>query len=636
MFRPRAAGWLLSLVLVASAFGAQRAAAAAEGVRITPLSDRLRVEIQGKLFTEYFFTNVPRPYCYPLIGPGDAAMTRDWPMKNPPGEEHDHPHHRSLWYAHGAVNGRDFWTEKNDFGRIVHEKFLKVESGAASGVIESSNRWVAADGVVVCADTRSLRVYNLTNSNERMFDFEITLHASQGELTLGDTKEGTMAARVAESMKLKRPEPHGYIVNSEGARDDQTWGKRAAWCDYYGPVGGRTVGIAIFDHPDNPHHPTWWHVRDYGLFAANPFGRHEFETLSDKNAGALTVPAGGSVTFRYRFYLHEGDEQQAKIAEKYRAYAGSNLPADLPKFQYQGVLLKAADLKYRPHDDIIFPAVLRVDRLITNALGKYYMYYAPHDSPGGICLAYADQPSGPWHEFTNNPVITRDWPPHYRVSHVSGPDVIWNDAERKFFLYFHGENDTTRLATSADGVHFDYAGVAVNTTMFDDVSEASYGRVFQRRLPGLDNRYVMLVMCNNAGTRRIYLAWSADGRTWRTRRAPFLNPPPGTDQVAGAILVPRDGHEYLLFHANNSKLGLNQGYDLYAAETDAAFSRVTDLGKFMDHSVVSADNLAVMSPCLLEDEGRRYLFLNVGPRLKNQIALAVETNAPGMLNGSTR
>ena len=151
-------------------------------------------------------------------------------------------------------------------------------------------------------------------------DFEITLYASNGELTFGDTKEGTMAVRLAETMRLKGKVGQGHIVNSAGVRDGQTWGKRAEWCDYYGPVEGKTVGIAIFDHPKNPRHPTWWHVRDYGLFAANPFGQHDFEKLPDKTAGNLIVPAGKSVTFRYRFYLHEGDDQQAKVAERYKQY----------------------------------------------------------------------------------------------------------------------------------------------------------------------------------------------------------------------------------------------------------------------------------------------------------------------------
>ncbi len=295
-------------------------AAASSGVQITKLDDRVRVELNGQLFTEYFFKDVPRPYCYPLIGPGGAAMTRNWPMKDVPGEAQDHPHHRSLWFAHGSVNGQDFWSESKAFGKTVHEKFLDLRSGKQEGVIRAQNKWVAADGTVVCTDERTLRFYAPERSSERIFDFDITLFASNGEVTFGDTKEGTMAVRLAETMRLKGKVGQGHIVNSAGVRDGQTWGKRADWCDYYGPVAGKTFGIAIFDHPQNPRHPTWWHVRDYGLFAANPFGQHDFEKLTDKTAGNLVVPAGKSITFRYRFYLHAGDDRQADVAAKFNQY----------------------------------------------------------------------------------------------------------------------------------------------------------------------------------------------------------------------------------------------------------------------------------------------------------------------------
>lgn len=247
-------------------------------------------------------------------------MTRNWPMKTTPGEEQDHPHHRSFWFAHGAVNGHDFWSEEKAFGRIVHTDFVQVQSGLEVGVIQARNNWVAADGTLVCKDERTLRIYNPGRESERLFDFEITLFALDEPLVLGDTKEGTMALRLAETMRLKGSVDHGHIVNSAGVRDDETWGKRADWCDYYGLVDGKTVGVAIFDHPQNPRHPTWWHVRDYGLFAANPFGRHDFEKLPDKAAGNLTVPAGQKLTFRYRFCLHEGDDRQAHVAEKYQDY----------------------------------------------------------------------------------------------------------------------------------------------------------------------------------------------------------------------------------------------------------------------------------------------------------------------------
>ncbi|MEP6664167.1 MAG: DUF6807 family protein, partial [Verrucomicrobiota bacterium] len=113
---------------------------------------------------------------------------------------------------------------------------------------------------------------------------------------------------------------NGHIVLSTRIRDQETWGKHAAWCDYYGPVEGKTVGIAIFDSPKNPRFPTAWHVRDYGLFAANPFGAHEFEK-KPKGSGDLIIPPGKSVTFRYRLVLHEGDEKISGIAELYENYS---------------------------------------------------------------------------------------------------------------------------------------------------------------------------------------------------------------------------------------------------------------------------------------------------------------------------
>ena len=308
----------------------------------------------------------------------------------------------------------------------------------------------------------------------------------------------------------------------------------------------------------------------------------------------------------------------------------------LPAFRYHGVVLEASVLKYRPHDDLIFPSVVRVEGRLQEPLGKLYMYYAPHDAPGGICLAYADRPEGPWHEFTNNPIIQCRWSPYYNVSHVSGPDAIWSKEERKLLLYFHGENPVTRVASSADGIHFDYDGEAVTTQMFPGISEASYGRVFHHQLPGKDNRYVMLLMGNDHGTRRIYLAWSKNGRNWETRREPVLNPPPGTDQVAGAVLLPWHGKNYLIAHANNSQADFNSGFDLYAAEIDDSFEHVKPLGKFFDHTQVSPANPAVMSPCFIEDCGNLCMFFNIGPRLRNKIALAIANAAGATTNLQTR
>jgi sugar phosphate isomerase/epimerase len=289
----------------------------AGGVKVVEQGDKVTVEVNGKLFTEYRFKEPQRPFFYPVIGPTGVPVTRHWPMKNDvPNEARDHPHHKSLWYTHGAINGVDFWADNR--GKIVHDKFVEISSGPKAGVIKAQNKYVAPDGKLVCTDTRTHRFQSTPDGT--VMDWEITIHASNGQVTMGDTKEGSMGIRLAPTMRLKGPVAQGHIVNSEGQTDGATWGKRAAWCDYYGPVDGQVVGVAIFDHPDNPRHPTWWHVRDYGLFAVNPFGIHDFEKGKPAGAGDFVIPAGQSATFKYRFYFHKGDEKQGNVAEMYRAY----------------------------------------------------------------------------------------------------------------------------------------------------------------------------------------------------------------------------------------------------------------------------------------------------------------------------
>ena len=163
----------------------------------------------------------------------------------------------------------------------------------------------------------------------RAIDYEVTLHARpDAPLLIGDNKDGTMALRLAQwltmphKMQQKDIPGGGHIVTSTGVRDGQAWGKRADWCDYFAPREGRTYGVAIFDHPENLRHPTWWMARDYGLFGANPFGRHDYENLKDQpHIGDHSIPAGGSLTLRYRFYFHLGDPEAARVADRYADYA---------------------------------------------------------------------------------------------------------------------------------------------------------------------------------------------------------------------------------------------------------------------------------------------------------------------------
>src|SRR5206468_4049189 len=133
----------------------------------------------------------------------------------------------------------------------------------------------------------------------------------------------------------------------------------------------------------------------------------------------------------------------------------------------------------------------------------YYLYYAPHSAPGGICLAYGDSLEGPFIEYLANPIVSRNWPGIYSVIHVSSPHVLWNDDVKELWLYFHGEDTVTRLARSIDGIHFAYDRTVLSTGMLPaGTTETTYARVFRHDLPSKSARYVMVFMINNTTNHR--------------------------------------------------------------------------------------------------------------------------------------
>ncbi|HJN09489.1 MAG TPA: PmoA family protein [Pirellulaceae bacterium] len=297
----------------------------AETVTIKQGDDRLRVLIDGELFTEYIFRGYSRPILFPINGPHGLGVTRSFPIKaGVPGEAPDHPHQKPMFFAHGWVNGVNFFAESADCGKTVHDKLLKVQSGSRRGLIQTSNKWVAPDGKIVCSDTRTLFFQAVPGG--RAIDWEVSLHASHGDVTFRDDKHGIMAIRMHPNLRLDNDPPHGVTtangqaVNSEGVSGKAVFGKRAKWIDYWGKINDKTLGIAIFDHPDNPRHPTWWMARGYGYVAADPFGAHAIGG-EPPGTGDMLIESGREITLRYRFVFHEGGPQQAKIAELYRNYA---------------------------------------------------------------------------------------------------------------------------------------------------------------------------------------------------------------------------------------------------------------------------------------------------------------------------
>ncbi|MGH9454317.1 MAG: PmoA family protein [Terriglobia bacterium] len=323
LFLMAALGWLLLCAATASA---------QEVVMLVKQARRIDVLIGGKPFTTYYFgSEEAKPYLQPLRSAQGTIVTRGFPVGNNIPKQHWHdpdiePHQRPMYFAHGDIDGFSFWSEQvfakqfygddhERFGRTVFQKLEEAKSGPSSGEIRAVFNLMDDHGKALGEEAQNYVFRG--GAGTRTIDCQFVIHANHGPVKMGDTKEGTFAIRVIKDLNS----PPGHMVNSNGRMGEkQIWGKRANWVDYYGKVGGEDLGIAIFDSPHSFRHPTYWHARAYGLFAANPFGIREFMNDPSKD-GSYTIPAGQSLTFRYRVLIHHGDYKQAGIAQAYQHYA---------------------------------------------------------------------------------------------------------------------------------------------------------------------------------------------------------------------------------------------------------------------------------------------------------------------------
>lgn len=300
---------------------------------------RVDITVDGKPFTSYIYPDVlKKPVLYPLRTSQGTLITRGWPMDPRPGERVDHPHHVGMWLNYGDVNGLDFWNNSTDipagkrhaYGSIKHRKVNKMTSGKDKAELEVTADWQKPDGTTLLREDTKF-IFSGTG-NMRTIERITKLTALKEDVSFKDNKEGVIGIRLARELEHPSNKPEvftdasgkatpvaklnnegvtGKYRSSEGKEGDEVWGTRGKWVNLTGKIGQEQVSLVLLDNPKNVGFPTYWHARGYGLFAANPLGQKEFskgkETLNFK------LPAGQSVTFRYKVLIHSGpaltDEQ---------------------------------------------------------------------------------------------------------------------------------------------------------------------------------------------------------------------------------------------------------------------------------------------------------------------------------------
>jgi hypothetical protein len=307
---------------------------------------KVDVMIDGKLFTSYIYPdNIKKPVLWPLMSPAGNMLTRSFPLIIKEGERSDHPHHVGIWFNYGDVNGLDFWNnseaiapEKRDsYGTIYHRSVEKAESGEGTALLVCKSDWKSPDNTTLLEEESSFTF--IAQGNLRIIDRSTTLKAVIDEVNFTDNKEGMFGIRVARELELPSEKPiklldsHGIAtkiekmdntfvkgdyLSSEGVKGKEVWGTRGRWMKLASEIKGEQVAVVIIDHPSNVGYPTYWHARDYGLFAANTLGQKAFsEGLNELN---FSMKKGESVTFKYRLVVDSEsltEDQINKLADAY-------------------------------------------------------------------------------------------------------------------------------------------------------------------------------------------------------------------------------------------------------------------------------------------------------------------------------
>jgi hypothetical protein len=315
-------------------------------LQVNEAEKRVDVMVDGKLFTSYIYPdNIKKPVLWPVMSPAGNMLTRSFPMVNKEGDRTDHPHQVGVWLNYGDVNGLDFWNnseaippERSDqYGTIYQRSIEKAESGRGTATLVTTADWEGPDKTKMLEEHSTFKFTALENM--RIIDRSTTLKAMIDTVNFTDNKEGLFAIRVARELELPTDGPtnlvdsHGVITrvdkmdntlvkgnyrSAEGVEGKDVWGTRCRWMKLSSEINGEVISVVIIDHPSNVGYPTYWHAREYGLFAANTLGQKIFS--DGKNELNFSLKKGESVTFRYRLVIAPAnltDDQINQLADEY-------------------------------------------------------------------------------------------------------------------------------------------------------------------------------------------------------------------------------------------------------------------------------------------------------------------------------
>jgi len=310
---------LLCVALLAFAVAAQGAAAVT--LSWAKSESSLALKNGDAIVWQYNYAREEgKPYLHPL-GLLDGTALTDLRPK-------DHVWHRALWHSWKALNGVNYWEENRKTGTSAGRTEItavQVEPrGDFSAAFTLTLRYAPPDKPTVMTEKRTVTVSAPDPQGRYTIDWAGTFTAGPADVELqrtpipgqpGGAGHGGYAGLGIRFAAFARA---WQFFDSEGRTDagrkgiNPLKGKAAKWMGYRGNTpAGTPCTVAVFDHPSNPRHPNPWALYHNLGYLGTGF-------IHD---APYTLPAGKSLTLRYRIIIHPANTAKPTLDALYHTYA---------------------------------------------------------------------------------------------------------------------------------------------------------------------------------------------------------------------------------------------------------------------------------------------------------------------------
>jgi len=274
---------------------------------------------RGRVVWQFNFDKKqPKPYFHPVCLIDGTELT--W--HRPP----DHPWHYGLWFSWKYINGLNYWEEDRKTGLSegrTEIKTLQVNPhDDFSAQIAMQLSYHPPGQPAVLSESCNISINKPGEDGRYSIDWFSRFTAGAEDVLLdrtpipGEKGGQSWGGYAGLSVRLAKNVTDWYLIDSEGRKDLRAHGKKARWLNFGGRADGdKDFGIAIFDHPDNPRHPSPGFVI---MDPKVPFGYFSPALLFNK---PYTLPAGKSFSLKYRIMISSGRAQKSLLNAEWESFA---------------------------------------------------------------------------------------------------------------------------------------------------------------------------------------------------------------------------------------------------------------------------------------------------------------------------